>query len=242
MSSNQTPTGFSIESFLTRIIPGLIVISPILLNIWVFDPNIIPTTNVDFLVIALVALIFGELIEQVRSGLFRVPKPFSHYLYTETGDDRFLPRTLRYSARIDNLLQKVVPWGISEDHQLSDRLDFDFLAEMIKTFKLNPNLATSRDFYDALILHLGDDVNVRTKDYRNAYIFSKNLKLSTFIALLFYLYYAWLKHPSEVYLIFIGIGFILVVFVTVFLSFLQATPDLYMEMLEKEFYIDRIVE
>lgn len=80
MSSEVTPSGYSIFDFLTRIIPGAIMLSPLILAAWA-APSININTAAALLFIASVSLVMGELIETLRLSIFPMPIAFREILY-----------------------------------------------------------------------------------------------------------------------------------------------------------------
>ncbi|WP_440769918.1 hypothetical protein [Natronorubrum sp. DTA28] len=235
----QTPVGFSFEAFLTRVVPGLVLMSPVLLALFLTSPIEINPSNTNLLLVSLMALIFGELIEQLRSGLFRVPLPFTHSIYTATGDESHLPTWYQYLKKIDERFPDIVG-SIKESNDedlLGERFNFDLQNEMEEKFELNPDSALPRDFYDSLLLYLGDDLSSRTRNYFNLYVFNTNLKVATILSLPLYTYYIGIQYPDTEMWMFIISATILLTIVFLITQFLKASPYLYVEMLFKEFYM-----
>lgn len=239
MASTQTPAGFSLETFLIQVVPGLVMISPILLNLWITTPVNTDTSSATLVVIALAALISGEIVEQLRSGLFRVPIPFSYHIYTVTEDMSHLPKRYRYAIRIDELTpdRLNIVSEADEEYVLEERFQFNFLENMEEEFSLDPDSALPRDFYDSLLLYLGDGVNTLTQDYQKACKFNQNLKISVLIALFFYGYYAVWEYPNPLMWVYLLAAMGLSVITFLITRFLMASSNLYVEMLFKEFYM-----
>lgn len=244
MSVSQTPTGFSLESFLTRVIPGLVALSPFFVSLYIADPAIFQDQDFSLLVIGVLALIIGELIEHVRSGLLRVPLPFSYNIYWATGDASFLPKWFRYTLKIKEVLPDRIPFyeELPEESRLETRLNFDMQTEMETKFELDPDKASARDFYDALLLYLGDGISSRTKEYRSTYIFNQNLRISAIISIFFYGYEIFITYPNPRWVVFFFVVIVLFTGLFVVGSFLTASPHVYMEMLVKEFYMKTLSE
>lgn len=239
MSATRTPIGFSLDALLTRVIPGLIVIFPWAIDLWLIAPELYEDTTTVLFAIAMGALVIGELVEHVRSGLFRVPLPFAYAMYKETGDESDLPGLFRYRLKLDRLLPSrfSLVTDFPEDVRLDSRLDHNFFKEMEEAFDLDSSRARSRDFFDTLVLYIGNEQSERTRRYRNMYIFTQNLKMSSLVSIIVFLYFIVLRYPDASYLV-LGIPAIgLMVVSLVLWGFLGASPNLYMEMLEKEFYV-----
>jgi hypothetical protein len=131
---------------------------------------------------------------------------------------------------------------LDEEDRLDYRLQFDMQKEMEERFDLDPNSAIDRDFYDALLLFLGNSISSKTKEYRSAYIFNQNLKISAVISLLFFGYEIFNSYPDPLWGLF-GLSALIVVGSTFSITrFLIASPHVYVEMLEKEFYMKTLRE
>lgn len=239
MSTTQTPVGFNLEAFLTRVVPGLVFISPILLDAWIDSPIDINNSSISLLIIALVAMVFGELIEQMRAGLFRVPIPFSYHIYNHTEDDSHLPIRHEYLIKINKRLPDRFKIGDFPDkeYRLENRLQFNFQEEIEEELDLDPNSALPRDFYDGLLLYIGDEFSTQTKKHQQTYIFGQNLKLATAFSLIFYFWLILLKLPNPIVVLYIAAVVVLLTFVFLVTRFMMRSPNLYVEMLFKEFYM-----
>lgn len=242
MNETISPAGFSVQSFLTRIIPGLILLSPILIAFYLEAPPVQIESDIAWIIVGLAAVIFGELIEHVRFGGLRVPLPFSYMMYQSTGDESFLPGWFLKVQWIEKRLPFDIYTSIERDNRLNNRLQFDMVDHMADEFNLSLDTATSRDFYDALLLHLSGTESVKTQKARIAYVQSVNTKIGTIVAICFYLYYIFLQYPNPLWIIY-AITAITIISIVFFISaFLTASPNMYVEMLEKEFYMDQMTE
>jgi len=219
---------------MTRVIPGLVLLSPFIVDILVTNTN--PGNNLDteLLALALLALIFGEAIERIRSALFRVPRPFREYLYSVTGDETYF-----HPCNVKIRKLKRIWLGESQDptsHWIGIRLDFDMKANMDDLFDLNPETVTAQDYFDFLILHINNGKSVQ--ELRNVYVFDRNVRIATVIVFFFYLYLGSINPNNR--------GIYVIAFVTLFSfvffigSLLTGTSEDYIEMLAKEFYYESL--
>lgn len=238
MSTRSTPVGFSLHDFLTRIIPGSVILAPALTGLYVFFPNFFSNVSLIVVLIAIMSFLCGELIEQLRIGLFRVPMPFRYLIYNQTGDISKMP----FWYQKEKQLQKWFPERLhreepkGEDY-LPDYLNMDFRSQIENEFDIDFVSHSPRDIYDLLILSLEPNFSSRTRRHQSLYAFSKNLQIATAIAIFLYLGEFLLNMQNEIIQIAIIslIGVLTLIFVSI--SFLIATPHLYVELLLKEYYL-----
>lgn len=238
MPKTNTPAGFSLEAFLTRIIPGFVFLFPFFIDIIVRGGNISTLSYIELLVVTLIGLLVGELVEHIRSSALRTPIPLSYYFYKETGDIYQLPYIYRWLIKIDRKLPNRISLlkDVPEDTDLNTRLRFNFLDEMEDSFQLNREVATSRDFFDLLLLYISDDISDRTLYYSQIYQFHQNIKISMIVAGFFTIYFATMNYSNFISWIYVFSYLILLAILFFVTRFTSSSANMYMELLEKEFY------
>jgi len=106
-------------------------------------------------------------------------------------------------------------------------------------FDLDPELALTRDYFDALILYLGDGIHPRTRQLRNWTILNSNVKTSNLLAAFVYGYFTLSSPNVQEAFIYFG-AMVLTIAISYFvIRPLDVSPDVYVEMLAKEFYLKK---
>lgn len=238
----STPLTFTLHDFLTRIVPGAILVLPALTGIYVFYPDLFTDIRFISVIVLIMSFLLGEIIDQFRAGLFRVPRPFYYLLYKSTGDLTKMPSWYQKVVWLDNALPDSCPPLIEErdpENYLPNRLEIDFKEEFEIRYGLNCDTDRPRDIYDIMLLDLEPELSSRTHRHRSLYIFTRNLQIATVFAFPFYLleYLANMQNGIMVLALF-SLLFI-AVSVFVYSRFLDTSPHLYVELLLKEFYLKR---
>jgi hypothetical protein len=241
MPTTSTPAGFSLESLLTRVLPGFVFLLPILIEVYLVSGVKFGFSSINIVIFTIIAVIIGEFIDHWGSGLFRVPLPFRYTIYKSTGDVRHLPGWYRYVMSIDEWLPDRLSLvrDLDGQYSLEERLGFDFIRYIENELNLDTKTASARDLYDAVILYIDRDMSTRTKQYRTAYHFDLNFKISVFASALWYLYFASISYPDPIWVLYIIILFMTSAIALGLIMFLSASSNLYVEMLIKEIYIDQ---
>lgn len=224
---------------MTRVIPGLVVLSPILFELYLYQSTVIDDIGVGLLLLAIAALIVGELIDHLRSGIYRVPLPFSYAIYQETNDKSHLPTWYRKVESIDRWLPNQISLihEVDENNSLKARLNFDFLDELLQRYELNQDLASPRDYFDILTLSLNDDISPLTVKFKNSFIFNQNFKISSFFAGIILVYLLIISVNEPIMPIYFLLIILLFMFTYAITTILNDSSHMYAEMLIKEFYI-----
>ena len=156
---SDTPfLGFSLRDTLTRLIPGLLFLTPVLIVALVLMSNTIPESTVFLLLLGLSAYLVGEFIDQLRTGLFRVPMGFRYFVYKETGDMGNMPIHYRYIIKI----QKRLPEGLNfyvdynEERRLANEFDFEFREDIETKLCVDFDDNRPREIYDLLLIYMED--------------------------------------------------------------------------------------
>jgi hypothetical protein len=102
----STRIGFGVDTLLTKIIPGGIVLS--FFSIAVIISLILTGESIDTMIdprivilgILVFSLVFGEILDTVRRTFHPIPFPFKRAIQEFTGDKRFapFPRKIQYNA------------------------------------------------------------------------------------------------------------------------------------------------
>lgn len=238
MSVKSAPIGFSLHDFLTRIIPGTVILAPALTGLYVYYPSLFSNIGLIVVLTTLIAFLLGELTEQLRTGLLRVPFPFRYLIYNETGDLSKMPLWYRKESKIQpwlpKRLQRKEPSG---DDYLPAHLNLDFRSQMENEFDVDFKVDRPRDIYDLLILSLEPNLSARTRRHQSLFAFTKNLQIATVVAIVLYVAEFLVDTQNGVFQIAILALIIVLTFILVFISFLKASAHIYFELLIKEYYL-----
>lgn len=89
MSTNQSLAGYSLADLYTRIFPGALILIPIILAISILVGQSVDWINLisvgNLIGFAILALLFGEIINYIANGSGESPEKFNVLLYSETG-------------------------------------------------------------------------------------------------------------------------------------------------------------
>lgn len=239
MSNQSVVGGFSLRDLLTRVIPGLVVIGPFVLGANIALSEIIPTFTGYVILIGLVSYLIGEIIEQYRAGVFRVPLPFRYFIFKETGDIDIMPLRYRKAVKV----QKNLPGWLNiyehtkEESRLTNQFDFDFRKSMESKYGLDFKKNRPREIYDALLIDLGPDLTMRTQRSHSLAMFNTNLKIAVFLAGFIYIG-VFIFGDLTPLMAFSILSFVLIgVLVIILTLFLDSSQHLYIELLLKEYYM-----
>lgn len=164
--------GFDLNSILTRVIPGAVVLLPVY---WTSDISLLSLTNLSLtnssvLIFVLVALIIGEGIDLARENYKPVPDTFRRILYHETGQAKFLGLTDRMRLRIG--------LNIPKRQSVYTETERELYYEIVLKFNLRNDYSHVRDLYQLLLSDLNDEATARTTRIQTNYIFSENISIA----------------------------------------------------------------
>lgn len=183
MPAKSTPAGYSVFDFLTRIIPGLIVILPLFVGLLLFGPSIILDVQISILLLSVLGLIIGEFIDFLRSSLFRVPSPFKQVLYHHTRDEE----VLSWLDKVDLWIQRKLPTSLQSKFLTSQTgretifnlSNSSFKDEFEDQFNLSLDSTSPHTLYSTFLNHMDSRMASRTRRYYTLRIFSQNLMAAT---------------------------------------------------------------
>jgi hypothetical protein len=243
MSTGSSPFGYSFFDFLTRIIPGLVVVTPVLVGYVILVPSVDTGYQPVMIGLAVVGLIIGELIDFSRSPLFRVPLPFKQIIYHHTDNKNVLSRLDRWSL----WLQAKVPdsWKpnfITEEiarMTIFDASSKDFQEEYESHFGLKFEEAHSHLLYSALLSYMDTKMSTDTRRYYTLRIFAQNLMVAAVLTLLSSLVMILLIDDTQLVLIFaLSIMLLLVLFVLGIIF--SSVAIQFVNRLIVDYYVDRL--
>ncbi|WP_247729485.1 hypothetical protein [Halovivax limisalsi] len=217
------------------------MVLPFLINLHLDSYFAISSGTTFLLGVALTTLVIGEVINHLRSGLFRVPLPFSYFFYNATGEISKLPKWFRIIIKIDERLPDKFSIfnDAPEGTTLETRFQFDFLDSMNNNFQLDPERALPRDYYDCLLLTLAESKSPRTEKFRELWAFRQNIRIALMISLFFYIWYIGMEFPDATAVILLLAAGLTILLVVVIDQMLSGTPHLFVEMIFKEYYMDQ---
>lgn len=247
MASSQTPIGFTVREFYTRIIPGTVILAtfivPFTINAyWGETPLENPFgLSHTFLLFGIVSLVLGEIVNTVRE-LATTPHWFKLFVYEATGETSVLGRRQRLFLRIwpslihSNIYQmNEIQRGIEGSDKLYDVIcaDLGFESKAIE-----PSL-----LYIALMNHMDDKMSSLTKRHQINYILAENVWLSLIYTVILQMIVILLSFVIEMPIPLVA-GFILITLATVVLISLwphiyTMTSDLYRKYLLVDYFDSR---
>lgn len=179
MTAKPSPFGYSVFDFLTRIIPGLVVVTPLAVSYVTLGPRVDVGYQPVLIGLAVVGLVIGEVIDLVRSSLFRVPLPFKQVLYRHTDNREILSRF----DRCDLWLQAKMPEALKPNFiteevgrgTLFDGSSEDFQEEYESHFGLKFEETHPGLLYLSLLSHMDSRMSSDTRRYYTLRIFAQNL-------------------------------------------------------------------
>ena len=184
MSIGGNPTGFSISDFLTRIIPGSILVFSIFFPVlWPEYSSNVSISNSGILIFTIISFIAGEVINTGRITLLDVPNYFRRVLYTESGYDK------KYLKRTDVYLSELFAKRIN-GYSLFRHSNRDIIKTLRNRFDLDTDFDGSHNFFMLLTSDLSSAKSTETQRLENIYIFYENLKYSVVISFLWQILFA----------------------------------------------------
>lgn len=234
--------GFPLRDTLTRLVPGLIFLAPLVIGTALYVPSIMPSGSLLYVLLGLSAYLVGEFIDQLRLGLFRVPLNFRYFVYKET--DR-LGKMPNWYVRLVTL-QERLPKGIyfykdiDEDRRLTNELDLDFRKDIESELGIDFIDNRPREIYDLLLIYMNDYHTPRLRRMQSISIFSTNLRVATAGALFISTLFAVANWRNPFYWSIWGVSILIALGVIAIWFFLTITKYQYDELLFKEYYMKRL--
>lgn len=182
MPAGGTPTGFDISDFLTRVIPGgILVFSMVFPAVSVDSFQIESISGSSIIILAIVSFVFGEFVNTFRISMLDVPNYFRRVLYTENEDEIYLSKT-------DSLFRKVDSDSV-KGYSLFEHSDVSITSTLRGRFDLDGDFDGAHNFYTLLTSDLSSEKSQETSRLENIYIFYENVKISFLLSILFYILY-----------------------------------------------------
>ncbi len=243
MSTGTPIPSLSFRDTLTRVIPGSVVVSAPIVVAMFTAPHLLPSEPIHYIVLALISYLIGEIIDQIRSGLFRVPNRFRWFIYDHTRDIQDIPRWYRNRVKYQNYLPDIFHIDIDDELEMqgtvSYELDLDFHEDMESELGVDFDHNSPRDIYDMLLIYMDPHFTRRIRRQQSLAIFASNFRLSALGATLVYLYYAIVNIGSLISYISIGMVVLIIIILLSGWSVLNMTQHQYGELLMKEYYAER---
>lgn len=239
MSQSGPLFGFSLRDTVTRLIPGLVFLAPITVGIRITNPTLLPNSTQSYILVALVAYLIGEFVDQIRLGLFRVPLSFRYFVYKETDQLEKMPswyvRIYEFQERLPDAINFYEE--IEGDQRLVNNLELNFRNSIETELGINFVENRPREIYDLLLIYMSGDLTPRLRRMQSVSIFSTNLRIATAMGTIFYTLYLVfnLRNPVAQAVWVTSLVFLLLV--TAFWTFLTVAQYHYDELLLKEYYI-----
>lgn len=241
MSQSGPIFGFSLRDTLTRLVPGLVFLAPLIIGTAVFLPNVFPNGSILYVLLGLAAYLIGEFIDQFRSGLFRVPMPFRYFVYRETDQMEKMPswyvRLVKFQEKLPSKINFYE--DTPDDNRLTNNLELDFREDIESELGVDFVDNRPREIYDLLLIYMNNLHTPRLRRLQSVSIFSTNLRIAAAGALVVYFLYAVFNWGNPFFLSVFGVSLIITLFVVVFWSLLTMTHYQYSELLFKEYYMKR---
>lgn len=233
--------GFSLRDTLTRLIPGLIFLSPLVIATAAFIPTLFPNGSIFFILLALAAYLIGEFIDQLRSGLFRVPMSFRYFIYRETDQVEKMPFWYVSLAEFQEKLPDKINFYEDRDdsERLANNLELDFRKDIEAELGVDFVDNRPREIYDLFLIYMEGHLTPRLRRFQSISMFATNLRLAAGGALLLYTPYAIANWGDPFFLSVWAISVLIILFVILFWSFFTTMHYQYDELLLKEYYMKR---
>lgn len=256
MSVRVAPTTISFHDFLTRILPGAVILGPGIYLFTVNWPTLSENTTAVLITVVLASFLLGEGVELLRSSAFRVPWPLRRYLFETTGQDKHKLTKLQYSllrsSRIgpstDTVvkvlygrfphLRRFIDWfPTQETDTLSERFDFNFKQSMEQQWGIAFERTSAADVYDLLVLELEATMGRDARRYRSLHAFTSNIRISSIAGVILY-GLVYLEEPSNTgFLYAFSLSAIIAAYSLSFSIMFERVSTRYLETLFKEYYI-----
>lgn len=242
MSQNGPFLGFTLRDTLTRIIPGLIFLTPLMVGVAVFSSDLIPDGPILYVLLGLSAYLTGEFIDQLRAGLFRVPMTFRYFVYKETGQMEKMPSWYIRIVEFQEKLPKRINFyeEIEEEDRLTNSLDFDFRKDIESELGVDFVENRPREIYDFLLIYMDDYFTPRLRRQQSVAVFSTNIRIAVVGTLVVWTLYAIVNWGNVFIWSVWGISILITLFLMIFWPFLTMTHYQYDELLLKEYYMKRL--
>jgi hypothetical protein len=206
--------------------------------------NTIPESTIFLVLLGLSAYLVGEFIDQLRTGLFRVPMGFRYFVYKETNDMSNMPIHYRY---IINTQQKL-PEGLdfyldyNEEQRLANEFDFEFREDIETKLGVDFNDNRPREIYDLLLIYMEGSFTRRLRRLQSMSRFGSNIRIASVGSLFFMsIYLIPFRHSIFAKLAWFT-AFVVAVTVLSLGSFFTLFQQHYDELLMKEYYMKRVQE
>jgi len=236
--------GFSLRDTLTRLIPGLLFLTPVLIVALVLMSNTIPESTIFLVLLGLSAYLVGEFIDQLRTGLFRVPMGFRYFVYKETNDMSNMPIHYRYIINIQQKLPEGLDFYLdyNEEQRLANEFDFEFREDIETKLGVDFNDNRPREIYDLLLIYMEGSFTRRLRRLQSMSRFGSNIRIASVGSLFFMsIYLIPFRHSIFAKLAWFT-AFVVAVTVLSLGSFFTLFQQHYDELLMKEYYMKRIQE
>lgn len=233
--------GLSLRDVLTRVLPGFLMLLPLLIVLFLLQPGLFDHAGILFLLVLISSLLTGEVADQMRSAVGGVPRDFQRYIASEVDDPSRRPFFDRYAPWFRSFFQWLATeLNIPSRDPVDKRSDMDFRGDIEERFQVKYQNDTTRDIYDLLLLHLDPHLSGRTRRYQSIYILSANAKIGLLLSLFFYFVIAMSERNSELW----EPTFIAFLIALVFLSLwwgmfkvLELAQGSFLDLLFKEYYL-----
>ncbi|WP_151145795.1 hypothetical protein [Haloarcula sp. CBA1131] len=241
MSQTGPFFGFSLRDTLTRLIPGLLFLSPLIISLTVFMPSLLPEGSLRYIILGLFAYLIGEFIDQLRLGLFRVPQSFRYFVYKETQQLEKMPIWFIYAINVQEYFPNRLNFyeEFDEDKLLTNNLELDFREDLETELGVDFDNDRPKKIYDLLLIYMDGHFTPRLRRLQSVSIFSTNLRISVAGILLISVLYMIGNWGSPFFSFVLGFSAVLAVVVIMFWSVLTMTQQQYSELLFKEYYMKR---
>lgn len=248
MTAGQASTSFTIYDLLTRVIPGMVFLTPQVAIFTQFKFGFMSDNPTYWgLVVIIGSLLIGELINGLRLSMLDVPNQFRRVLYSVTENEDYLRRGNRMMIRIGKWFSqsiREIDYGFAT-HSLFDYHEQTIVDIVNQRFEPSDDIKNAYDIYEIIISDLSGNESRRTRRLRSVYIFQKNTRLalmsSAILALLISL--SGFVNPSEfsnaqvIIALFVALLlFLILYFVFLFAQGVASLDRIYIESLLSDYF------
>lgn len=244
MSNHPSPSGYSIFDFMTRVVPGLIVMIPFALGYLLTDAEYDISINVAILVIIIFGFITGEFINLVSQGIRQVPPPFKRVAYHDIDDGSVLGYSDRFELWVKNRLPNNVrsKFSIGKYGRCTvfDSTDIDFKDTIEEHFGLDFNDDSIQLIYNTFFAYMDSRMSKRTRRNYIVYVFSQNLMVASILTILSAVLVVLLSRDQSIILAATIISFPLLFLVIEISILFSVSSQPFVDYLIMDYYIDVI--
>ena len=175
MSVGSNSTSFNLSDFLTRVIPGGILVysmSFVLVEQFISTETLSGSTAILFVVLS---FLVGEFINVLRLSTFDIPNYFRRVLFAESENSDYL-------GWIDSNFRDVDSDSV-RGYSLFEHSNTNLIPTLRMRFELDDEFDGAHNLYTLLKSDISARMTKETKRLKNLYIFYQNIKIAVLVSI-----------------------------------------------------------